>query len=143
MTDKASLWRNPSAVNWTFSRDYLGNDKPEFKNTFILRCESDDPASTLKYLCDGRMPIALDDQYDTNSSSYSDVNLQAGSDGNVKIENTCDCLITNDPFCSYSHKRTCTPENCPHHFWTKEDVGDSAYFTLEAYDVKLQQMHCF
>ena len=148
MTDKASLWRNPSAVNWTLSPDYLGADKPEFKNTFILRCKSNDLDIVDRLDCRrrrrsaGRIPIPLDydydDYYQYNTSCYKDLNLQAGSGGSVEIDSTCECLYETNG-CS------CTPKNCSEHFWTQEYAGDGAYFTLEAYDVKtekLQQMHC-
>ena len=128
MTDKASLWKNPTAVNWTFSRDYLGADNPEFKNTFILTCESQDVEG-----CRRRRRSAETDDYDYDYGGYNDANLQAGSGGDVIISGSSGC--------------SCTPQNCPENFWTQEYViGDGTYFTLEAYDVKpgkLQQMHCF
>ena len=144
MTDKTSLWKNPSGVNCTFSRDYLGAEKPEFKNTFIYRCKTYDEVQD-EGGCRRRRRSAentdslFDSDYQYDTGYYFDENLQAGSDGNVEITGTCDCLYESER-CSGK----CTPQNCSQHFWTKESVG--AYFTLEAYDVKpekLQQMHRF
>ena len=86
--------------------------------------------------------------YDTQdqNKTYYGKNLQFGSKGFVYIDDPgFDCTFK--PCKKEGNWQYCTPKNCSQHFWTKKVViGDEAYFTLEAHDVKpgkLQQMRCF
>ena len=84
------------------------------------------------------------DPYYVPFGGYSVLNLNAGSDGVVRIMASYECLYA-------SMGCFCTPQNCSDHFWTNktvigDDSSDEAYFTLEAYNVKpakLQQIALF
>ena len=160
MIDKGNVWKDPNIVNLTLSRDYLGADKQEFQNTYLLIglfCTVDKVSyglaggiNTRKDVCHN--PTASVDYIrkyinrqrrsaENVTIRYHDVNLKAGSDGVVRIG-------ARSGGCRWSpkHGRQSTPCGSDY-LWTKKTViGDEAYFTLEAYNVKpakLQQMHCF
>ena len=136
MINKADRWQSPNTDgNWTLSRDYLGADKAEFKNTSFLTYLHRPEGYSLDYTDlnpDLSQRLDLTAFIGKNLGSYlghtfftsdSWMYLEAGSDNKVSIKQKIG--------------QTCTPNNCSKFLWTKETVlSDKDYFTLKAYHVK-------
>ena len=134
LINKADRWQSPNTDgNWTLSRDYLGADKVEFKNTsFLTYLHSPEGYSydTTDLLQKADITTFIGKNAGSFIANYftSDfwIYLETGSDNKVSKKQKTSVIA-----------RTCTPNNCSKFFWTKETVlSDKDYFTLKAYNVK-------
>ena len=147
MINKANRWQSPDTYGkWTFSRDYLGADKPEFKNASFLTVEIEGqrhylhrgPPSIYKPRSLGKMENIF---FNIGKGVIDTVQNTVGAVGDAlgtKKVITSEAVSGNVwQLLSQMNGQTCTPNNCSKFFWTKETVlSDKDYFTLKAYNVK-------